>query len=42
MLALSDEYAPTPAVSHAILTHNHGRSARLADGIVGLADQVTR
>ena len=26
MLALSDEYTPTPAVSHAILTYNRGRS----------------
>ncbi|MBW4046858.1 MAG: alpha-D-glucose phosphate-specific phosphoglucomutase [Proteobacteria bacterium] len=34
MLALNDEYTPTPAVSHAILTHNRGRSTGLADGIV--------
>jgi phosphoglucomutase len=34
MLALSDEYTPTPAVSHAILTYNRGRSAGFADGIV--------
>jgi len=34
MLAEHDEYTPTPAVSHAILTHNHGRTAGLADGIV--------
>ena len=34
MLALNDEYTPTPAISHAILTHNRGRSAGLADGIV--------
>jgi len=27
-------YTPTPAVSHAILTHNRGRRAGLADGIV--------
>jgi len=27
-------YTPTPVVSHAILTHNRGRSSRLADGIV--------
>jgi phosphoglucomutase len=27
-------YTPTPAVSHAILEHNRGRSAGLADGIV--------
>jgi phosphoglucomutase len=29
-----DGYTPTPAVSHAILTHNDGRTAGLADGIV--------
>ena len=34
MLAEGDEYTPTPAVSHAILTYNRGRSAGLADGIV--------
>jgi phosphoglucomutase len=34
MLAIQDEYTPTPAVSHAILTHNRGRNTRLADGIV--------
>lgn len=34
MLALHDEYTPTPAISHAILTYNRGRSAGLADGIV--------
>ena len=35
MLSLSDEYTPTPAVSHAILAHNRGRDIRgLADGIV--------
>jgi phosphoglucomutase len=27
-------YTPTPVVSHAILTHNRGRAAGLADGIV--------
>jgi phosphoglucomutase len=27
-------YTPTPAVSHAILTHNRGRSSQLADGII--------
>src|SRR5215212_3807568 len=27
-------YTPTPAVSHAILAHNHSRAAGLADGIV--------
>jgi phosphoglucomutase len=30
----TDDYTPTPAISHAILTHNRGRSAGLADGIV--------
>jgi phosphoglucomutase len=34
MLAERDEYTPTPAVSHAILTYNAGRSTGLADGIV--------
>jgi phosphoglucomutase len=34
MLAEKDEYTPTPAVSHAILTYNRGRKAGLADGIV--------
>jgi phosphoglucomutase len=29
-----DGFAPTPAVSHAILSHNRGRSRGLADGIV--------
>jgi phosphoglucomutase len=29
-----DGYTPTPAVSHAILTHNRGRASGLADGIV--------
>ncbi|MFC4111364.1 phosphoglucomutase (alpha-D-glucose-1,6-bisphosphate-dependent) [Nonomuraea zeae] len=29
-----DGYTPTPAVSHAILRHNRGRTAGLADGIV--------
>ena len=27
-------YTPTPAISHAILTHNRGRRSSLADGIV--------
>jgi phosphoglucomutase len=27
-------YTPTPAVSHAILTHNRGRTSGLADGVV--------
>lgn len=30
----ADRYTPTPAVSHAILTYNRGRSSELADGIV--------
>ena len=34
MLAARDEYTPTPAVSHAILAYNRGRTAALADGIV--------
>jgi phosphoglucomutase len=33
-IAANDEYTPTPAVSHAILTYNRGRRAGLADGIV--------
>jgi phosphoglucomutase len=34
MTAADDEYTPTPAISHAILAYNHGRSGGLADGIV--------
>src|SRR3954471_3463270 len=34
LLSAGDEFTPTPAISHAILTHNHGRTAGLADGIV--------
>jgi phosphoglucomutase len=34
MLAERDEYTPTPAVSHAIVVYNRGRSSGLADGIV--------
>ncbi|GGT32552.1 phosphoglucomutase, alpha-D-glucose phosphate-specific [Streptomyces atratus] len=30
----ADGYTPTPAVSHAILTHNRGRTSQLADGVV--------
>jgi phosphoglucomutase len=30
----ADRYTPTPAVSHAILTYNRGRTEALADGIV--------
>ncbi|MBF9130894.1 alpha-D-glucose phosphate-specific phosphoglucomutase [Plantactinospora sp. S1510] len=29
-----DGYTPTPALSHAILTHNRGRTGGLADGVV--------
>jgi len=34
MIANGDEYTPTPALSHAILTYNRGRTSALADGIV--------
>ncbi|MDQ0025636.1 phosphoglucomutase [Variovorax paradoxus] len=34
MLSKDDEYTPTPAVSHAILVYNRGRTTGLADGIV--------
>jgi phosphoglucomutase len=34
MIAAHDEYTPTPAVSHAILSYNHGRQTGKADGIV--------
>jgi phosphoglucomutase len=34
MVAADDEYTPTPAISHAILTYNRGRTAGMADGIV--------
>jgi phosphoglucomutase len=34
MISAHDEYTPTPAVSHAILSYNHGRKAGKADGIV--------
>jgi phosphoglucomutase len=34
MIAAQDEYTPTPAISHAILTYNRARSTGLADGIV--------
>jgi len=30
----ADGFTPTPVISHAILTHNRGRTDRLADGIV--------
>jgi phosphoglucomutase len=34
MIDSGDGYTPTPVISHAILTYNHGRTAGLADGIV--------
>ncbi|RAO78126.1 phosphoglucomutase (alpha-D-glucose-1,6-bisphosphate-dependent) [Dyella jiangningensis] len=34
MIAAGGEYTPTPAISHAILTYNRGRTHGLADGIV--------
>ncbi len=34
MVARGGEFTPTPAVSHAILVHNRGRTSGLADGIV--------
>lgn len=34
MLSKDDEYTPTPAVSHAIICYNRGRSSGLADGVV--------
>ena len=34
MIAAGAEFTPTPAISHAILSYNRGRSAGLADGIV--------
>lgn len=34
MIATNDEYTPTPAISHAILVYNRGRTSGLADGIV--------
>jgi phosphoglucomutase len=34
MIARGDEYTPTPAISHAILTYNRGRKKGLADGVV--------
>ncbi len=34
MISARDEPTPTPAISHAILTHNRGRARGLADGIV--------
>ncbi|MEU5363902.1 phosphoglucomutase (alpha-D-glucose-1,6-bisphosphate-dependent) [Streptomyces sp. NPDC005925] len=34
LIDTADGYTPTPAVSHAILTHNRGRGPGLADGVV--------
>lgn len=34
MIAPAGDYVPTPAISHAILTHNRHRDRDLADGIV--------
>jgi phosphoglucomutase len=34
MIDAHDGYTPTPAISHAILTHNRGRERGLADGVV--------
>jgi phosphoglucomutase len=34
MISNGEEYTPTPAISHAILTYNRGRKTGLADGIV--------
>ncbi len=34
MVSAGDEYTPTPAVSHAVLTYNRGRETGRADGIV--------
>lgn len=34
MASKGGEFTPTPAISHAILVHNHGRETGLADGIV--------
>jgi phosphoglucomutase len=34
MISASGEFTPTPAVSHAILVYNRGRTSGLADGIV--------
>ncbi len=33
-LAVGGEFTPTPAISHAILTYNKGRTTALADGVV--------
>lgn len=41
MISKDDEYTPTPAVSHAILVYNRGRTTGLADGIV-ITPRTTR
>lgn len=33
-IRISQEYTPTPVISHAILSYNKGRSSGLADGVV--------
>ncbi len=33
-ISAGEAYTPTPVISHAILTHNRGRAAFLADGVV--------
>lgn len=34
LVSRGGEFTPTPAISHAIVTHNRGRTSGLADGIV--------
>lgn len=34
MVSTGDEYVPTPALSHAIIVYNQGRTTGLADGVV--------
>ncbi|MEV6121176.1 phosphoglucomutase (alpha-D-glucose-1,6-bisphosphate-dependent) [Streptomyces sp. NPDC052077] len=34
LIDTADGYTPTPAVSHAVLAHNRGRTTGLADGVV--------
>jgi phosphoglucomutase len=34
VMIATDDYTPTPAISHAILSYNRGRASGLADGIV--------
>jgi phosphoglucomutase len=34
VIAEGDDYTPTPAISHAILTNNRGKTSGLADGIL--------